>query len=209
MGDFIKIEDFTRKAWAPGDPLPSRINYACGLNPIGGWLNTDYFDGSLLWHFRETGIPVDFANSVVNLDLLDRHPFPSESFDFAFCEDFIEHIDQKSSLRFLSEVWRTLRPGGIFRISTPSYDGVLRRHFWSATREHVEQGISEAYDPWGHVHFYSHLSLEQAATALRFVNYRRCSFGQSSHPELSDRETRTEQIGLNLYAEMQKPGDSR
>lgn len=180
MSEFIKIENFERREWKAGDELPPCINYACGLKPIAGdWLNTDYFDGSLLWHFKDTGVPQELASSIFNIDLLARHPFPNCSFQYAYCEDFIEHIDQKSSLLFLAEVWRTLKPEGILRISTPSLDGVLKRHFWTAGRDHVEQEIPGAFDAWGHVHFYSHESLEKVATALGFGRYERCKFGKS------------------------------
>jgi SAM-dependent methyltransferase len=206
MSGFIPVEQFSRREWLAGrDRLQDGINYACGLNAIDGWINTDYFDGSLLWHFRETGIPVKFANGVYNLDLLKRHPFPGNSFWYAYCEDFIEHIDQKSSLIFLSEVYRTLKPGGVFRISTPSLVGVLERHFRDADLDKVLDQAGPAFDQWGHVHFYSHDSLRAVAAALRFVDYRICEFGVSEHEALQGRETRHEQIGLNLYAEMKKP----
>ncbi len=201
---FVPVEEFARAGWSAGDPLKDSINYACGIKPIQGWTNTDYFDGSVLWQFQETGIPVDLISNIVHLDLLRPHPFPDNSFSYAFCEDFIEHIDQKSSLLFLSEVFRTLEPGGIFRISTPSFDGVLKRHFWQANLSHIERGIGEAYDPWGHLHFYTHETLQMAATALGFSRYERCEYGKSRHERLRNLETRTEQIGLNLYAEMTK-----
>jgi SAM-dependent methyltransferase len=203
---FIPVEQFQRKTWAPGDPLAPHINYACGIKPISGWTNTDYFDGSVLWRFKDTGIPAELALNVLHIDLIQPHPFPDGSFDGAFCEDFIEHIDQRSSLLFLTEVFRTLKPGGTFRISTPGLEGVLRRHFGSAERSHVEKGINDAFERWGHVHFYTHGTLEAVATSLGFVNYTRCDFGLSARPALCGLDTREDQRDLNLYAEMSKPG---
>lgn len=202
MTKFIPVDTFVREGWKPGNPLKDSINYACGIKPLEGWTNADYFDGSVLWQFKETGIPADLVAQVVHLDLLQPHPFPDGSFQFAFCEDFIEHIDQKSSLRFLVEIYRTLAPGGVLRLSTPSFDGVLARHFKGANTAEVEVGIGDAYDPWGHVHFYSHATLRMVAEALGFVNYTECDYGTSLHPRLRGLETRSEQIGLNLYAEM-------
>lgn len=205
MAGYVSIETFVREGWKEGTPLKDAINYACGIKPMPEWTNADYFDGSVLWQFKDTGIPKDLLDAVVHLDLLQPHPFPDCSFRYAYCEDFIEHVDQKSSLRFLVEVYRTLAPGGIFRLSTPSFENVLLRHFNRADAKAVERGIADAFDPWGHMHFYSHATLKAAARALGFVNYTECEYRVSSHTRLANLETRSEQIGLNLYAEMFKP----
>lgn len=206
MNDVVAVEDFVRREWVAGrDELPNRINYACGTNPLDGWLNTDFFDGSLLWHYRETGIPRAIVDNVYNIDLLDSHPFPDNSFQYAFCEDFVEHLPQQSALLFLSEVYRTLAPGGVVRIATPSLDGVLGDHFTNADFDRVKEQIPLAYDSWGHVHFFCHPSLHLVAKALGFVDYRQMSFGQSEHAVLQNLESRAEQAHLNLYAEFAKP----
>lgn len=205
-GENIPIENFVRREWsADAGHIPNKINYACGLNVLDGWLNTDLFDGALLWHFRESGIPTSIANAVYNVDLLKPHPFPSNTFDYAFCEDFIEHLDQKSSFLFLAEVFRTLKSDGVFRVSTPSLNGVLKRHFMNANYDGVTKGISEAYDPWGHVHFYCHSSLEMTTSAFGWSDYLPCEFGESLHEPLRGLDTRSDQADLNLYAEFRKP----
>lgn len=206
MGDVVLVEEFVRRPWIEGrDELLGRINYACGTNPLEGWLNTDLFDGSLLWHYRETGIPKSIVDNVFNIDLLDRHPFPDNSFRYAYCEDFIEHLSQKSAILFLSEAYRTLAPDGVFRIATPSLNGVLADHFANADFDRVNEQTPNAYDMWGHVHFFCHESLRLIASALGFVDYRQESFGQSEHDALRNRETRAEQAHLNMYAEVTKP----
>ena len=206
MSETIPVSEFVRREWIASENLLSdKINYACGTNPISGWINTDLFDGSLLWHYKDTGIPVEIANDVFNINLLQRHPFPNDAFNYAFCEDFIEHIDQKSAILFLSEILRTLAPGGIFRISTPSLDGVLAAHFLEADLDRVIEQTPFAFDMWGHIHFFCHASLKKIALALGFVEYRECAFGQSEHLTLRGLETRSEQMQLNLYAEFQQP----
>jgi SAM-dependent methyltransferase len=202
--EFIPVWRFTPRRWTVDQPLPSKIQYACGLNVLDGWMNVDGFHDALMGHFSKSGVPRRIAGNVFAVDLLDRHPFPDNHFDYAFCEDFIEHIDQKSSLIFLAEVYRTLKPGGILRISTPGFVGVLRRHFWHADRAKIVSEIDGAYDRWGHIHFYSHESLKQVSEALGFTGYSAERFGHSSREALRGLETRPEQEQLNLYAEITK-----
>jgi len=68
---------------------------------------------------------------VVQADLVvEDIPFPSKTFDYVTAFDFLEHIpriiyiDGKRRLPFvdlMSEIYRVLKPGGIFFSSTPAY----------------------------------------------------------------------------------------
>ena len=51
-------------------------------------------------------------------------PFADGCFEWAYAEHFIEHIPLGDAVRWLKEVRRVLRPGGLVRITTPD----LRRY---------------------------------------------------------------------------------
>ena len=46
-------------------------------------------------------------------------PFEADSFDGAYCSHIIEHFTYKDVIRIFSEVYRILKPKGIFVIKTP------------------------------------------------------------------------------------------
>lgn len=72
----------------------------------------------------------DIANNVRQADLaIEPIPFDSEMFDFVTAFDFIEHIPRviyTPERRFcfvevMNEIYRVLKPGGIFFSYTPAY----------------------------------------------------------------------------------------
>jgi predicted SAM-dependent methyltransferase len=173
-----------------------KINYACGRQQVPGWLNVDIRPVSR--------VPPEARSGYLKMSLTRRHPFPDASFRFGYSEDFIEHISQADSLIFLSEVYRTLAPGGVLRISTPGLKSVLRRHYRQTHFAGADTGKKEAYTPFGHVHFYSEETMATVASHLGFRKVEFKGYNQSEYEELQMRETRAEQNDLNLIAELTK-----
>ncbi|WP_347927677.1 methyltransferase domain-containing protein [Pseudomonas helvetica] len=205
--DLIPLDGFTPLHLDKNVTVPSKIQYACGLNALEGWLNVDFFDDALIWNFGHIGgVPRNIAEGVYKLNLLERHPFPDNHFDYAFCEDFIEHVQQKDAILFLSEAYRTLKPGGVLRLATPGLHGVMNSHFNKPSYESILENHDAAYTRWGHVHFFSHESLKTMALYLGFRKYRQRSYGKSWHKALKNLETRAEQAEykINIYAELTK-----
>ncbi len=172
------------------DPLCHKVNYGCGHNIITGWLNVDLY-GSEAGGYRR-------------VNLLERHPFENNSVFFGFSEDMLEHLNQAESIFFLSEIYRTLVPNGVIRLSFPGLEGVLQKHYTPSTEKRVKEGELEAYSFWDHVHFYSREELWTVAKHLGFREIKFFEYGKSDSPELSKLETREHQIGLNTNAELIK-----
>lgn len=96
-------------------------------------------DGSLLLQFSEvgyqnlTGVDIDDYRSgsakkfnFVKSDLcFDKLPWPDNNFDGVIASQLIEHLE--NPYYFGREVFRILKPGGIFIISTPNPFHILNR----------------------------------------------------------------------------------
>ena len=193
---------------APSAPAPTaidpaacdRIHYACGRRVLDGWLNVDAFDDSYPGGRDDLDT---LAGRIHRMNLTSRHPFADNAFQWAYSEDFLEHVTQADSIIFLSEAYRTLRPGGVLRISTPSLPGVLRRHHRASDYAGAVACRDEAYTMWHHLHFYAFESLELVARHIGFSKVTRCEYGKGEHPELL-LESRFNQADLNLVVELTK-----
>jgi predicted SAM-dependent methyltransferase len=108
-----------------------------------------------------------------------------------------EHIEQSNSLLFLIEAHRTLIKGGVLRLSFPELGNVLTKHFYPNNYPGFFKGKVDAYDSWGHIHFYSRESLALVAAHLGFdMDLVEC--GISNHPELTGINTRSDIVHIHV-----------
>ncbi|MCP2730687.1 class I SAM-dependent methyltransferase [Limnofasciculus baicalensis] len=175
----------------------TKINYACGKNYLTGWLNVDCYDER---HYKKERKECIYYR----VNLITKHPFPDNCFEFGFAEDFLEHIQQDDSIIFLAECYRTLKPDGLLRLSFPGLEGVLKKHYNEINYKTFLKAKQEAFTIWDHLHFYSRDELKLVA---EHIGYREVNFvehGVSKFPELNSLDTRKDQIGLNTYVELRK-----
>ena len=171
----------------------ARIHYACGKHFLPGWLNVDsYRQGNVRGAAFEA------------IDLVSRHPFADNTFEFGFAEDFLEHLSQVDSMLFLSECQRTLIPGGVLRLAFPGLEGVLRKHYPRTDWETVNIAKEEAYTRYEHLHFYSKEELTLVARHFGFNAVTFHAFGESPNESLRGVDQRAAQSSLNTYAELVK-----
>ena len=90
-----------------------KLHLACGHNILTGWENFDIKPRSELVKF---------------IDLLEPFPLEDASVDFIFLEHAIEHFDEVDGYKIMQEIYRVLKPGGVFRCSTPSLDTYVQRY---------------------------------------------------------------------------------
>lgn len=67
-------------------------------------------------------------NNIIVHNLANGIPFASNSVDVVFHSHFLEHLDKDAAIRFLLEVKRVLRQGGIQRIVVPDLEKVCRAY---------------------------------------------------------------------------------
>ena len=80
-------------------------------------------------------------------------PFQDNYFDEVWCFDVIEHIENYEDLIFtFNEIWRVLKPGGIFRFTTPngvdaSFSHMTHnRAFTAGAFEYLKKGNTPEWD---------------------------------------------------------------
>jgi SAM-dependent methyltransferase len=112
-----------------------RVNIGCGATPTSGWTN---FDNSLAIRLSRRALllralqlaglvdassrdlaAVARAEDIRFADAVRRIPCPDGSVDVVYSAHMIEHLDRGEAQRFLAEVRRVLRPGGIIRLAAP------------------------------------------------------------------------------------------
>lgn len=106
MGELARLRVLTRplarRRYLAATDAP-KLHLGCGPRRQAGWLNADKFD----------------RRADIYLDAYRRLPFADATFAIVFAEHMIEHLRIDRVPAFLREVHRVLRPGGLFRVSSP------------------------------------------------------------------------------------------
>jgi cyclopropane fatty-acyl-phospholipid synthase-like methyltransferase len=126
-------------------------------------------------------------------------PFPPESFDKAVAADLVEHLDDATFARMLTETLRVLRPGGTLSIYTPNPKHLIERlkahniilaqnptHIGLRTASELRQVLEEAgftvdRDEWRPSFFPGLRTVERlAGPGTTFLRYRLCLRGRKA-----------------------------
>ena len=181
-----------KKTDLSADLSENKIHYGCGAVLMSGWINADINPKS------------DGKHATASFNAAGPHPFPGNSFDYGYAEDFLEHLSQDDSLIFLFEAFRILKQGGVLRLSFPGLEQVLAKHYPDGSFDTVYRAKIEAYTELGHFHFYSREELETVSKFIGFSKVEFAEYGLSEHEELRGLETRIHQRELNTIAELTK-----
>ena len=101
--------------------MTKTLDLGCGSRPKNPF-NADEFFG--------VDVRENLAGNIKSADLIiEPIPFEDESFDFVTAFDFIEHIPRviyvphrrNAFIELMNEVYRVLKPGGMFLSMTPAY----------------------------------------------------------------------------------------
>ncbi|WP_169744257.1 class I SAM-dependent methyltransferase [Knoellia aerolata] len=161
----------------------SKIHLGCGSNLLDGWANIDI-----------AGPP-----GVVKFDLLQPLPYPSGAADLVFSEHFIEHVRKDQAARLLAECARFLRPGGVFRVSTPDLSVLVEEYRSGRVSEWADMGwlpespcdlINEGMRLWGHLYVWDESELTAALVRSGFTSISRVARHESAIPDLRGLECR-------------------
>jgi predicted SAM-dependent methyltransferase len=112
-------------------PRKLRLNLGCGGRPLAGYVNVD-LDGLSALRKRYPGRRFPKGIQVRRYDIFNL-PMRDGRVDEVRADSLVEHLSFKDEPRFFREVRRVLRPGGLFRFTTPDFEATLRQ--WLAARD--------------------------------------------------------------------------
>ena len=161
-------------------------------------------------HIKEGWLNGDILIGDIYFNASNKFPIKSNSFDYIFAEQFLEHLNFKSGKFCLEECYRVLKPGGLLRIVTPDLKGlfkiyedknivvkseeVLERHRKNHNKDCLNlcHFLNDNFRMWGHSFIYDIETLEKLFLSIGFQDIKHVKFGTSEHPELN---------GLELHAD--------
>ncbi len=157
---------------------------------LPSWLNTDIDPNS---------------PDIVYLDCSKTFPFADQTLDFVYCEHFIEHLSHQSGRVCMSEVFRCLKKGGVFRIATP--DLLRYLELFASPLTAAQEGFLEGYrglfgfekmspcralnllmHTWGHQFIWTRDELAGELSAVGFSEIQHLPLGESRHGALQNIE---------------------
>ncbi len=162
-----------------------RLNIGCGPHhALERWWNVDIraFNG------------VDQVMDV-------SEPWPFGDLELIYAEHFLEHLEPRGTLAFLSHALGALQVGGRIRLSTPSLEWVVRTHYTFDADEQKQRlqtfATNRAFHGWGHQFLYSRALLEWLLAGL--------GFSDVSFPEYGESETE-ELVGIERHGGLSRSG---
>ena len=197
MSIFRRIGE--KKFTPPKKAMTGKLHLGAGQNVLKEWINTDI-------------LPL---SGVTYLDFSEQFPYPDSSLDAVYCEHVIEHIAKDVAEIACREVYRTLKPGGWFRIVTPSIEQMSRLilepdssdslNYIAWFRSYTENHKAEAIDAFnaifynhGHKFLYSKSGLTQLLQSIGFTNILTTAPDVSKNPLFFDVSGHGEVIGHDI-----------
>lgn len=198
MKNDLCTDDNTLAAHLKDMPIKA-LHLGCGTNILNGWLNTD---------IRAHG-------KVICLDASEPFPLENDTLDYIFSEHMFEHLSYESGKTMLRECYRTLKSGGILRLTMPTLDFLIKLYNEPDNELHqqyarwsLQQFAPQMYEDfasrnenlpmalvvnnfmrfWGHQMIYNYSSLHSMLENAGFTNIQECPIGISKHPYLQGLE---------------------
>jgi SAM-dependent methyltransferase len=155
---------------------------------LQGFENVDFYDVKIA--VKKLLGRIDGEIKYVGHDLRFPLPFPSASFEGAFCEHTLEHLHPHHAKKFLKEVRRVLKPGSIFRIVVPDLDLYLDFCSGKVINEKFLKFNTPASAIWsltqnfGHRSVWNIIQLEEALLEAGFKSVMNLEFKSGSDSRL-------------------------
>jgi len=111
---------------------PIKVNLGSGKNAVEGWINIDHawnillskhpFLKFVLFKLRvisEKTYQTNWDKEIKRHNIRKRLPFNNECVDYVYCSHVLEHFSRKEARKVCQEVYRVLKPNGVFRVVVP------------------------------------------------------------------------------------------
>lgn len=158
---------------------------------------------------------LDLHGRAIHCDLRKPLPYANASVSFVFSEHFIEHLDEVDGFNLMKECFRVLVPGGKLRFSCPDLKQYVEAYLdWAADSKPEKEKFSNGVNfinyamlgeaqggikylspigisfDHGHRYYYDENEMRRKLLAAGFQNVERCSWKESTTPELRNLEWR-------------------
>ena len=199
------------------------VQFGCGLCAPEGWRN---FDASpRLWVEK---IPLIgrfirhplFPKNCEYGDIVRGLPLAPGSCDFLYSSHVLEHLSLEDLRQALANVFRLLKPGGVFRLVVPDLESEAKKYLASDESDRAINFLKSTYlgketrdrtvMGWlhamignaNHLWMWDFRGLEAELKKVGFVNIRRASFGDSHDPKIDrveDEGRWTDALGIHCF----------
>lgn len=131
-------------------------------------------------------------------------PWLFDDLEYIYGEHFLEHLSLEGAFSFLNHAWKSLKVGGIIRLSTPSLEWVISTHFNLSEKKTDKKiastfAINRAFHGWGHQFLYSKEFLTSMLENLGWKEIVYCEYGKSKHSALDNLERHGKYTIANGY----------
>lgn len=216
-----------------------KVNLGSGPVGIKGWINYDSGVLPTLSKFPKIRhlictlglLPKNYDVTWPDIDLLDirkKFPLESNSVDYIYCSQVLEHFERYETLGILRESLRVLKPGGLIRISVPDISKMMDiyREMSKSSPESAANEINRIW--WGyekdgpkpslfskisklfirdHQWHYDKISMKRILLEVGFSKIKFQSFQKGNFPELNKLEMDIHHKH-SLYVDANKPYES-
>lgn len=133
---------------------PLMINLGCGDRVHPDWVNLDYSRANRLkvslvgrW-LTDLNVLSPAPLNYKDHDLRKGIPYDSKAVEYVYCSHVLEHIDRAYVQKFVAEIFRVLRPGGICRVVVPDLEKAANDYLRAleGCRDKPESAACQTYD---------------------------------------------------------------
>ncbi len=148
------VEDAVRLAGRPLQAFASVLDFGCGCGRVLRWLR-DLTPAATLQGADVSARAVEWNRAhmpFARFDATGREPplpYPPETFDLVLAISVVTHLPEELHLRWLAELRRVLRRGGMALVSVHGDDVALQQLRWRGRGAFLRNGFSYKKVSWG------------------------------------------------------------
>jgi len=152
----------------------TKLNLGCGERHIDGYINIDF----------KKSPAVDRVLDINNLDK-EYHEY---SLDVIYASHVIEHFKRDNGNNILKQIYKVLKPSGIFRIAVPDWDAVVDRYKDTYDLEELMRIIYGRPDAFGEGHYtiWTYGTLEKDLKDIGFRDVWEYDWRTTEHSYMDD-----------------------
>ena len=152
-----------------------RLNLGCASRLLSGYINVD-LDSIEEIKKRYPNVEIDEDQQFLQANILDL-PFEDNTVDEIRADAFMEHMSFKEESQMFKEVYRALKPGGLFVFSVPDFEDAVKK--WLAAEEDWRDFYRDDDEAIAQSHWFGQYSY---STSSRWGYLTAAIFGPQNSP---------------------------